>query len=279
MKVEDKFKKINIFFFSILSIFLLYSFDYSLGWGMNLMFPDIYLFTFGKGNSGYHPFIWNENGFIEIIQALILLITIIQLVFLLFFKKTVSHIVKYFIIINLAGISYIFLEEISWGQHFFNYKSPEVFLDKNSLFYNKQGEFNLHNISNLFNEIPRALILIWCSLSIPFLRLINYSKINDLNLIIEPNKNLIYLSFFILFISFPDLIINKFDLINNSKLLIYNETGFVKYDTYQLILSILSFNFIRFSELQELLIFYYFLCHTIFLQNAFFSKKNNFQKS
>lgn len=278
MEVEDKFKKINIFFFSILLIFLLYSFDYSLGWGMNLMFPDIYLFTFGRGNSGYHPFIWNENGLIENIQALILLITIIQLV-LLFFKKTVSQILKYFIVINLAGISYIFLEEISWGQHFFNYKSPEVFLDKNSLFYNKQGEFNLHNISNLFNEIPRALILIWCSLSIPFLRLINYSKINDLNLIIEPNKNLIHLSFFILFISFPDLIINKFDLINNSKLLIYNETGFVKYDTYQLILSILSFNFIRFSELQELLIFYYFLCHAIFLQNAFFGKKNNFQKS
>lgn len=275
MKIENKFKRINIFFFSILSIFLLYSFDYSLGWGMNLMFPDIYLFTFGRGNSGYHPFIWNENGFIENIQALILLITIIQLV-LLFFKKTVSQILKYFIVINLAGISYIFLEEISWGQHFFNYKSPEVFLDKNSLFYNKQGEFNLHNISNLFNEIPRALILIWCSLSIPFLRLINYSKINDLNLIIEPNKNLIHLSFFILFISFPDLIINKFDLINNSKLLIYNETGFVKYDTYQLILSILSFNFIRFSELQELLIFYYFLSHTIFLKNILLIKKNSF---
>ena len=276
MKVEDKFKKINIFFFSILLIFLLYSFDYSLGWGMNLMFPNIYFFTFGTGNNGYYPFIWNENGLIENLQALILFITIIQLIFLFFFKKIVSQILKYFIIINLVGISYIFFEEISWGQHLFNYKSPEIFLDKNSLFYNKQGEFNLHNISNLFNEIPRALILIWCSLSIPILRLINYSKINDLNLIIEPHKNLIYLSFFILFISFPDLIINKFDLIDNSKLLIFNENGFVKYDTYQLILSVLSFNFIRFSELQELLIFYYFLCHIIFLKNAFFNEKNNF---
>ena len=76
MKVEDKFKKINIFFFSILSIFLLYSFDYSLGWGMNLMFPDIYLFTFGKGNSGYHPFIWNESGIVETLQVLLLFFSI-----------------------------------------------------------------------------------------------------------------------------------------------------------------------------------------------------------
>lgn len=278
MKLEDKFKKINIFFFSILLIFLLHSFDYSLGWGMNLMFPNIYFFTFGAGNSGYYPFLWNENGLIENLQALILLITIIQLIFLFFFKKIVSQLLKYFIIINLVGISYIFFEEISWGQHLFNYKTPEIFLDKNSLFYNKQDELNLHNISNLFNEIPRALILIWCSLSIPILRSINYSKINDLSLIIEPHKNLIYLSFFILFISFPDLIINKFDLIDNSKLFIFNENGFLKYDTYQLILSILSFNFIRFSELQELLIYYYFLCHSIFLKNAFFCKKNNLQK-
>ena len=176
-------------------------------------------------------------------------------------------------ILNIVGISYIFFEEISWGQHFFNYKSPEIFLNKNSLFYNRQGEFNLHNISNMFNEIPRALILIWCSLSIPILRLMNYSKNIDLNIVIEPNKNLINLSYLILFISLPDLIINKFDLIDNSKLFIFDENGFIKYDTRQLVLTILSFNFIRFSELQELLIFYYFLSHSIFLKKILLIRK------
>jgi len=273
MKIKNKFKKINLLFLVILLIFLLYSFDYSLGWGMNLMFPEIYLFTNGTGNSGYHPFIWNESGFVENIQALILFLTIIQLILLFFLKKNVSLLLRCFIILNIVGISYIFFEEISWGQHFFNYKSPEIFLNKNSLFYNKQGEFNLHNISNLFNEIPRALILIWCTLSIPILRLMNYSKIIDLNIVIEPNKNLINLSYLILLISLPDLIINKFDLIDNSKLFIFDENGFTKYDTRQLILTILSFNFIRFSELQELLIFYYFLSHSIFLKKILLIKK------
>lgn len=273
MKIKNKFKKINLLFLVILLIFLLYSFDYSLGWGMNLMLPEIYLFTNGTGNSGYHPFIWNESGFIENIQALILFLTILQLIFLFFLKKNVSLLLRYFMILNIVGISYIFFEEISWGQHFFNYKSPEIFLNKNSLFYNRQGEFNLHNISNMFNEIPRALILIWCSLSIPILRLMNYSKIIDLNIVIEPNKNLINLSYLILLISLPDLIINKFDLIDNSKLFIFDENGFIKYDTRQLILTILSFNFIRFSELQELLIFYYFLSHSIFLKKILLIRK------
>ena len=75
--------------------------------------------------------------------------------------------------VNILGISYIFFEEISYGQHIFNYKSPDIFLNKEGFLYNKQGEFNIHNISNLFNEIPRTLILIWCCLSIPIIRFLN----------------------------------------------------------------------------------------------------------
>ena len=275
MKSEIILKKLNSIFFIILIIFLIYSFDYSLGWGMNLMFPNIYFFTFGTGNSGYNSFIWNESGLIENLQVIILFITLIQLSFLYFRTKKTFDLFKYFIVINIIGITYIFLEEISWGQHFFNYNSPTILLNKESFLYNKQGEFNIHNISNLFNEIPRTLILIWCCFSIPILRFINYSKYYDLNLIIEPNKNLINLSYLILLISLPDLIINKLDLIDNSKLFIFNENQFVKYDAYQLILSILTFNFIRFSELQELLIFYYFLSHTIFLKNSLLKRKFN----
>ena len=81
------FKKLNLFFFIILIILLIYSFDYSLGWGMNLMFPNLYKFTFGTGNLGYNPLIWNENGLIENFQVIILFITISQLIFLYFRKK------------------------------------------------------------------------------------------------------------------------------------------------------------------------------------------------
>ena len=272
MKPKVNLKKLNLIFFIILIIFLIYSFDYSLGWGMNIMFPNIYFFTFGTGNSGYHSFIWNESGLVENLQVIILFITLLYLIFLYFVKKNIPNLFRYFIIVNIIGIFYILLEEISWGQHFFNYKSPDILLNKESFLYNKQGEFNIHNISNVFNEIPRTLILIWCSLSIPILRLINYTKNENLNLIIEPNKKLINLSYLILFISLPDLIINKFDLIDNSKLFIFSGNEFIKYDIYQFILSVLTFNFIRFSELQELLFFYYFLSHTIFLKNAILIK-------
>ena len=254
-----------------LLILLIYSFDYALGWGMNLMFPNIYFFTIGSGNSGYHPFMWNENGIIETIQIVILFLTIILLVQILINKQK-SKKIKQFVLLSFFGVSYIFLEEISWGQHFFHFESPNILTNENSLLFNKQGEFNLHNISNLFNEIPRSLILIWCSLSIPLLKIMKFNKNHNFKLIIQPNKNLAYLSYTILLISLPDLIINKLDLINNSKLFIFDSNGFVKYDLYQLIMSTVSFNFIRFSELQELLFFYYFLSHSFFLKKVLLNK-------
>lgn len=267
MLIEKKFLLNIKIFLSLILILLIYSFDYSLGWGMNLMFPKVYFFTYGVGNAGFNSVVWNENGIIEILQVIILFLTLIILIKFYFKGNSKSKIIKIFLTINIIGITYIFFEEISWGQHFIKFKTPEIFLTKEGIFYNKQEEFNLHNMSNLFNELPRSLILIWCSLSIPILRLVNNLKNSHLNIIIEPNKYLSILSYIILITAIPDLVINKLDLINNSKLFIFDDNGFKRYDIFQLFLSILSFNFIRFSELQELLFFYYFFWHSIFLKN------------
>ena len=264
--------KITIFLGVLLLSVLIYSFDYALGWGMNLMFPNVYVFTTGTGNSGFIPIIWNENGYIEIIQIIILFLTLIIL-FQCLVRKPKSRTTKIFLLISFIGISYIFFEEISWGQHFIGFKSPDILLNKSSLFYNKQNEFNIHNISNLFNEIPRALVLIWCSMSVPIMNLIKYDGNKQLVNIIQPDKSLIYLSYTILLISLPDLVINKLDLIENSKLFIFDKNSFVEYDLIQLSLSILSLNFIRFSELQELLFYYYFLYHSIFFKKILIIKK------
>ena len=265
--------KITIFLGVLLLSALIYSFDYALGWGMNLMFPNVYVFTTGTGNSGFIPIIWNENGYIEIIQIIILFLTLIVL-FQCLVSKPKSRTTKIFLLISFIGISYIFFEEISWGQHFIEFKSPDILLNKSSLFYNKQNEFNIHNISNLFNEVPRALVLIWCSMSVPIMNLIKYDGNKQLVNIIQPDKSLIYLSYTILLISLPDLVINKLDLIENSKLFIFDKkNSFVKYDLIQLSLSILSLNFIRFSELQELLFYYYFLYHSIFFKKILIIKK------
>ena len=268
MLIEKKFS-FNIKILLILLILLLiYSFDYSLGWGMNLMFPKIYFFTHGVGNQGWNLIIWQENGLIEILQIIILFVTLSILIKLYFDKNFKSKLIKIFLIIEIIGIAYIFFEEISWGQHFIKFKTPELFLNKGSFLYNKQEEFNLHNASNLFNELPRSLILIWCSLSILIYKSIKSSKISNFAIIIEPNKNLLILSYLILILSIPDLIVNKLDLIDNSKLFIFNNDGFEKYNLYQLFLSVITFNFIRFSELQELLFYYYFFWHSVFFKNA-----------
>lgn len=275
MSLDNKFVIYNNILSIILIILLLYSFDYSLGWGLNLIFPNIYFATFGTGNNGFDEFIWNENGVIEFFQILIILAALVVLVNG-FLNRKYLNLIKFLIIFQFFGLIYIFLEEISWGQHFFKFESPNLFLDKENFLYNKQGEFNFHNTSNLFNEIPRALILLWCAFSIFSLKFINLSKNSELKFFIKPNKKLFNLSLIIIFLSVPDLIINKLNLIDNDKLFIFGDNGFEKYDPKQFLYNVISLNFIRFSELQELLIYNYFLWHSIFLSGALINKSKKY---
>ena len=97
---------------------------------------------------------------------------------------------KYFIIVEIICLSYFLLEEISWGQQIFNFKTFDLFLHADSFLYNKQGETNLHNISNLFNELPRSLVLIWCILPIILIKKLKYNE-NYFLKIICPSKNYI----------------------------------------------------------------------------------------
>lgn len=271
MRTETLFKSSNKIFGFLLLLLLLYEFNYSYGWGLNSMFPNIYLLKNEIGHKGFVSFIWSENGFIETLQVVTLLLTLYILIKLINNKIKKNRLIKIFLMIKILGITYIFFEEISWGQHLLNFESPKLFLDKQSFLYNKQEEFNLHNISNLFNEWPRSLILVWCSLSIPLIKLLNFSKLNEIRLIIEPNNRLIILSYTILLVSISNLIIHKLNLLSGPMYSFDNEgysnNGF-KYDLNKIFLSLISFNFIRFSELQELLFFYYFLWHSYFFANA-----------
>ena len=51
-------------------------------------------------------------------------------------------------------------EEVSWGQWFFRWETPEAFQQ-----VNKQQETNLHNTSSWLNEKPRSLVEIWMILA------------------------------------------------------------------------------------------------------------------
>ena len=139
-------------------------------------------------------------------------------------------------------------------------------------FFNHQGEMNLHNTSRIFNEFPRILVMLWCSLSIIILR---YSKLinsKELRTIIMPNVKLIFISYLLLIFILPDLIFTKLGMVDFSKLHI-TENGIFKGFNIGAILSIIfSFNFFRLSELQELLFAYYFMWHSLFLRGLYFNK-------
>ncbi len=58
------------------------------------------------------------------------------------------------------GSIYIAGEEISWGQWFWKWGTPEFWQGLND-----QGETNLHNVSDWFDQKPRALLIIGIAVS------------------------------------------------------------------------------------------------------------------
>ena len=209
---------------------------------------------------------WGENGFIENLQAIFLLIAII-LLFKIKFEFKEYNFIHLFIIIKIIALIYYLGEEISWGQHFFKWNSPIIFQE-----INIQKETNLHNISNLFDQLPRAFVFFWCSFSII---LINFNKFKNkidkkFFLIISPNKKLIFISLILLSVSIPDIIVDKLNLHPG------HVDEFGKDIPESVFFDIITFNFIRLSELHELIFSFYFLSYAIFINKIKKSLLDNF---
>tara|TARA_B100001029_G_scaffold172082_1_gene169504 strand:+ start:15 stop:860 length:846 start_codon:yes stop_codon:yes gene_type:complete len=213
-----------------------------------------------ESKSSINPKIWNENGLVETIQNIILFFSVIFIFrFIYIFKSnSKNNFFLIFLYFYFFGLIYYFFEEISWGQHFFFWDSPDFFIKTNN-----QNETNFHNISNLFNELPRTLLLIWCSFSFLIFKFIKQSKkIIFFKNFILPNNNLKKISFLLLFFTIPDLIVDKFDLHPG-----YPIDWITEIRLYEII-DFVTFNFIRLSELQELIIDYYILSHAYYLLKA-----------
>ena len=95
---------------------------------------------------------YTESGIIENITVVCLLIAIV--VTILFLKSKVKFkILKIWMVIFLLGAIYYAGEEISWGQHYFGWATPESWTNVND-----QQETNLHNTAAIFDQIPRTLL-------------------------------------------------------------------------------------------------------------------------
>ena len=205
-------------------------------------------------HTGYNKFIWLENGIVEFLQVILLLFSIFFIIKSIFLKASNNNLTKKIVYIYFIGLLYYFFEEISWGQHIFQWQTPELFQKLNS-----QNETNLHNTNNLFNQLPRNLLLLWCSVSFfiaNYLQKINFKE--TLVNFIYPNSNLKYISYLIIFFYLPDLIINQFNL----------NFGDAEMSSQQKLIiiatNIISFNFVKLSELHELLFDYYILSHAYY---------------
>ncbi|MGE4312822.1 MAG: hypothetical protein AB7E85_00950 [Pseudobdellovibrionaceae bacterium] len=118
----------------------------------------------------------SENGFHEIFQAIVSFLAAFT-AGLLLLRRDVRKDKMLFVWIGIAflGSVYITGEEISWGQWFFNWATPEGWAQ-----YNDQGETNLHNTSSWLDQKPRLLLEIGVIVGGILIPLSRYFKLNIL---------------------------------------------------------------------------------------------------
>lgn len=94
-------------------------------------------------------------------------------------KKCPERWVSYWILGWTAALVFFAGEEISWGQWFFHWTTPEWFAE-----VNRQGETNLHNLSSWLNQKPRVAVSLWLIIAgffLPLTRLLKSTPHFDAN--------------------------------------------------------------------------------------------------
>jgi hypothetical protein len=100
----------------------------------------------------------DEGGIVEHVTVLVLLPGIVAGLAVFFYhRNNLSYPwLGWWILMWSLACIFFAGEEISWGQWFFQWKSPEVFKQLNS-----QQETNLHNMTPWLFQKPQALVEIW----------------------------------------------------------------------------------------------------------------------
>ncbi len=99
-------------------------------------------------------YFYSEFGILEIVQELSLLFSLCLTIWLLRnLDAAQPRWLKIWLGLAFVGCFYSLGEEISWGQTFFNWQTPETWARLNG-----QEETNLHNMSHLLNQFPKAIL-------------------------------------------------------------------------------------------------------------------------
>lgn len=99
--------------------------------------------------------IHSENSLHETIEAAFMVFAFFVALSYFFTKTPKTSLLSFWFGIAALGSFYIAGEEISWGQHILDWKTSEEWAA-----INDQGETNLHNTSSWLDQKPRLLLLI-----------------------------------------------------------------------------------------------------------------------
>lgn len=196
-----------------------------------------------------HDRMLTENGPVETFQFIILFATLfvsVRLLLELKFKPPVW--LSVWVLIAALGCFYVCGEEVSWGQHFLNWNTPEYWAA-----INDQDETNLHNTSAWFDQKPRILLelgVIIGGLLLPLYRRFSKKALPAWLLRITPPDRLCFIALIVLGVKLAD----KFGGVTE------------------------IYIFGRASEVIEFFLFYFILLYVIDLRQTLFTtmeKKQN----
>lgn len=185
----------------------------------------------------------SELGLVESLQALLLMGAVGIAGSLLLRGLTCPHWVKGWIAAGMLGSLYVFLEEISYGQHYFNWNTPEYWQT-----INDQNETNLHNTSSWLDQKPRLLLeigVIIGGIIVPLLRRFRPQALPERFKPILPDSALFVTALLAILPRVYERSITMMDI-----------------DDWHL--------FTRTSEVQELYFYYFTLLYLIFLRKRLF---------
>jgi hypothetical protein len=104
---------------------------------------------------GWQRQMTEEFGLIQNLTVIFLLPAIVAGILIFLRRRELPRGVGWIMLLGGLAALYFAGEEASWGQHWLGYGTPEA-LKK----INRQDEFNVHNVHNIFNNIPRQLMFI-----------------------------------------------------------------------------------------------------------------------
>lgn len=136
---------------------------------------------------------YGEYGIAEGIQEITLCACLLFSLYILrHLKPDQNRWIKIWIGIAAFGCFYVFGEEMSWGQKFFGWSTPEKWAELNT-----QAETNIHNASQIFNRVPRTILeigILVAGIIIPAMRRWAPSKLPERFAPIYANNRVVFLA-------------------------------------------------------------------------------------